>query len=234
MIRVLGTDYFDTEDIRDTLKDKLMRQEFDQTGNLSIIAASFIADKPYIIREPNEDYVQRELKWYLSESLNVHDIPGKTPTIWEQVSDKDGFINSNYGWTTFSKDNYSQFDKVVEELSNNKWSRQGVVIFIRPTMHEDSKKNGMHDFICTYCYNFKIEIDPEDNKTKLYMIVNMRSNDCVFGYDNDFAFANYVFDRMLEELKKQYTDLEKGVMFWRADNFHVYPIHFKHLEKYLE
>ena len=230
MIRVLGTDYFDTEDIRDTLKDKLMRQEFDQTGNLSIIAASFIADKPYIIREPNEDYVQRELKWYLSESLNVHDIPGKTPTIWEQVSDKDGFINSNYGWTTFSKDNYSQFDKVVEELSNNKWSRQGVVIFIRPTMHEDSKKNGMHDFICTYCYNFKIEIDPEDNKTKLYMMVRMRSNDCVFGYDNDYAFADYVFNRMLEELKKTYSDLEKGMMFWSADNFHVYPRHFKYLE----
>jgi thymidylate synthase len=160
----------------------------------------------------------------------VHDIPGETPKIWEQCSDKDGFINSNYGWTTFSKENYSQFDKVVEELSNNEFSRQGIIIFIRPTMHEDSKKNGMHDFICTYCYNFKIEVDT-DGIEKLFMLVNMRSNDCVFGYDNDYAFADYVFDKMLTELQKTYLDLQKGCMFWKADNFHVYPRHFKYLEE---
>lgn len=225
MIRVLNTDYFDCNDIRNTLIEKYKNKQFDDTGNVSIVAASFVATEPFIIREPNYEYVEREIQWYLSESLNVHDIPGKTPTIWEQVSDKDGFINSNYGWTTFSEENYSQFDKVVKELSENKASRQGVVIFIRPTMHEDSKRNGMHDFICTYCYNFKIEED------KLYMIVNMRSNDCVYGYDNDYAFANYVFDRMLEELQKTHKDLSKGCMFWRADNFHVYPRHFKFLEE---
>ena len=224
MKRILNTNYFDCNDIRNTLKEKYKNKDFDATGNVSIIAASFVADEPYIIRPANEDYVERELAWYLSESLNVHDIPGKTPKIWEQVADKDGFINSNYGWTTFSKENYNQFDKVVTELANNKASRQGVIIFIRPTMHEDSKRNGMHDFICTYCYNFKIE----DNK--LYMIVNMRSNDCVYGYDNDWAFANYVHNRMYAELKKTYTDLELGVMFWRADNFHVYPRHFQFLE----
>lgn len=225
MINILGVDYFDCNDIKDILVNKYKNQQFDGNGNISIIAASFIADKPFIIREPNQDYIERELEWYLSESLNVNDIPDKTPKIWEQCSDKDGFINSNYGWTTFSKENYSQFDKVLTELSNNKDSRQGVIIFIRPTMHEDSKRNGMHDFICTYCYNFKIE----DNI--LYMIVNMRSNDCVYGYNNDWAFANYVFDKMLEELKKTYLDLQKGVIFWRADNFHCYPRHFKFLNE---
>lgn len=225
MINILGVDYFDCNDIKDILVNKYKNQQFDGNGNISIIAASFIADKPFIIREPNQDYIKRELEWYLSESLNVNDIPDKTPKIWEQCSDKDGFINSNYGWTTFSKENYSQFDKVLTELSNNKDSRQGVIIFIRPTMHEDSRRNGMHDFICTYCYNFKIE----DNI--LYMIVNMRSNDCVYGYNNDWAFANYVFDKMLEELKKTYLDLQKGVIFWRADNFHCYPRHFKFLNE---
>lgn len=225
MINILGVDYFDCNDIKDILVNKYKNQQFDGNGNISIIAASFIADKPFIIREPNQDYIERELEWYLSESLNVNDIPDKTPKIWEQCSDKDGFINSNYGWTTFSKENYSQFDKVLTELSNNKDSRQGVIIFIRPTMHEDSRRNGMHDFICTYCYNFKIE----DNI--LYMIVNMRSNDCVYGYNNDWAFANYVFDKMLEELKKTYLDLQKGVIFWRADNFHCYPRHFKFLNE---
>lgn len=229
MINILGNNYFDCDDIINILKDKYKNNIIDGTGNISIISASFVADKPYLIREPNQDYIERELKWYLSESLNVNDIPGKVPKIWEQVSDKNGFINSNYGWTTFSKDNYNQFDKVLEELSNNKYSRQGIIIFIRPTMHEDSKKNGMHDFICTYCYTFKIEKDI-DNIDKLYMIVNMRSNDCVYGYNNDFAFADYVFNKMLDKLKETYLNLEKGVMFWRADNFHVYPRHFKYLK----
>ena len=39
-----------------------------------------------------------------------------------------------------------------------------------------------------------------------------------------------LFDKMLNELQKTYPDLEKGVMFWKADNFHVYPRHFKYLE----
>lgn len=234
MVEVLGAKYFDSEDIIKMLKEKYKKQQFDSLGNISILSASFVVTTNDMLKEPNEEYIQRELEWYLSESLNVNDIPGKTPKIWEQVSDKDGFINSNYGWTTFSKENYSQFDKVLEELSkNNKYSRQGVIIFIRPTMHEDSKRNGMHDFICTYCYNFKIEKDI-DGIDKLYMMVNMRSNDCVFGYLNDKGFADYVFNRMLNELQKTYPELQKGVMFWKADNFHVYPRHFKYLEETIE
>ena len=69
-----------------------------------------------------------------------------------------------------------------------------------------------------------------DGIDKLYMMVNMRSNDCVFGYLNDKGFADYVFNRMLNELQKTYPELQKGVMFWKADNFHVYPRHFKFLE----
>ena len=234
MVEGLGAKYFDSEDIIKMLKEKYKKQQFDSLGNISILSASFVVTTNDMLKEPNEEYIQRELEWYLSESLNVNDIPGKTPKIWEQVSDKDGFINSNYGWTTFSKENYSQFDKVLEELSkNNKYSRQGVIIFIRPTMHEDSKRNGMHDFICTYCYNFKIERDI-DGIDKLYMMVNMRSNDCVFGYLNDKGFADYVFNRMLNELQKTYPELQKGVMFWKADNFHVYPRHFKYLEETIE
>ena len=234
MVEVLGAKYFDSEDIIKMLKEKYKKQQFDSLGNISILSASFVVTTNDMLKEPNEEYIQRELEWYLSESLNVNDIPGKTPKIWEQVSDKDGFINSNYGWTTFSKENYNQFDKVLEELSkNNKYSRQGVIIFIRPTMHEDSKRNGMHDFICTYCYNFKIERDI-DGIDKLYMMVNMRSNDCVFGYLNDKGFADYVFNRMLNELQKTYPELQKGVMFWKADNFHVYPRHFKYLEETIE
>lgn len=52
------------------------------------------------------------------------------------------------------------------------------------------------------------------------------------GFDNDYAFADYVFDLLLKDLKeKKYPELEKGVTIWKADNFHVYPRHFEYLEE---
>ena len=44
------------------------------------------------------DYAKREIEWYESQSLYVKDIPGKVLKIWEMCADKDGKINSNYGW----------------------------------------------------------------------------------------------------------------------------------------
>lgn len=230
MKNLLGCIYLDTDDMRKFLVEKYKNKEFDLVGNISLIGTSFIADKGWIIREPNYDYVQRELEWYKSMSRNVHDIPGGTPKIWEQCADENGLINSNYGWCIWSEENYNQYDKALDALisegnGRGKGTRQAIMYFTRPTMHEDAVRNGMHDHMCTYNYNFKIEND------KLYQIVNMRSNDAVYGYDNDYAFADYVFDLLLEDLKKTYPDLTKGVTIWKADNFHVYPRHFKFLEE---
>lgn len=186
MVNLLGLDYMTCEDIEKALKEKYKRQEFDLVGNISLIGSSFVVDRDYIIREPNYDYVQRELEWYKSMSLNVNDIPGKTPRIWEQCADKDGLINSNYGWCIWSDDNYNQYDKALDTLIDDseegikkgkgKGTRQAIMYFTRPTMHEDAVENGRHDHMCTYNYNFKIEND------KLYQIVNMRSNDAVYRF----------------------------------------------------
>ena len=46
MIKVLGANYFDCSDIRNTLKEKYKEGNFDATGNISIIAASFVATEP--------------------------------------------------------------------------------------------------------------------------------------------------------------------------------------------
>ena len=62
MIKILGVDYFDCDDIKNILINKYKQQLFDATGNISIIAASFVANKPYIIREPNQDYIEREIQ----------------------------------------------------------------------------------------------------------------------------------------------------------------------------
>lgn len=190
---------------------------------LEIIGANFIVDKGYIIKEPNEDYIDREIQWYLSQSLNVNDIPGGTPKIWRDVATRDGFINSNYGWAIFSNDNYNQFNAVVNKFLSDPDTRQGIMIYNRPEMQRDWDVDGMHDFMCALANQFYIR----DNK--LYSIVTFRSNDAVFGYNNDAAWFKFVYNKLLNTLRNYYPALEAGNIQWFANSLHVYPRHFKYL-----
>ena len=127
--------------IRVMLRNKFINEDFvvDKSGakTIEIINASFIADEPKIFGEVNEDYTLRELRWYKSQSLNVNDIEAPVPQIWKDVADADGNINSNYGWCVYSKENGSQFEKVLNELYNFPLSRRAVMIYNRPSMHDD-------------------------------------------------------------------------------------------------
>lgn len=51
----------------------------DKTGVqcIELIGASFLADEPAIFGEPNIEYINAEINWYESQSLNIHDIYGK-------------------------------------------------------------------------------------------------------------------------------------------------------------
>ena len=48
----------------------------------------------------------------------------------------------------------------------------------------------------------------------------MRSNDAVFGYKNDKAWADYVHQRASTKLC-----VPMGNMYWNAASLHVYPQH---------
>lgn len=194
----------------------------DKTGVkvVEIIGASFIADEDCIFGELNHDYIHREKLWYESQSLNVKDIPGKTPAIWEQVADKDGFINSNYGWCIYSDTNGNQYQNVLSELIKSPFSRRATMIYNRPSMHTDYNKGGMSDFMCTYAVQFFIR----DNE--LSCCVYMRSNDAIFGYRNDYAWQRYVQQKLLNELNNRGSNYELGNMYWNAASLHVYERHF--------
>lgn len=206
-------------DVRQIFKEKLQDEEFviDKTGVKTIewVGASFIADEETIFGPVNWDYVEREIEWYKSCSLNVHDIPGKTPAIWEQVADKDGFINSNYGFLVYHPDNYMQYQAVKEELLKNPNSRRAVMIYNRPSMHVEYNYNGRSDFICTNAVGYIIR------NNKLHCHVQMRSNDLVFGYRNDRAWQDYVLSQLSNDL-----EIEKGNIYWTATSLHVYERHF--------
>lgn len=175
-------------------------------------------------RETSKSYVEKESKWYNSCSLNIKGYVDDIK-IWKQVCDKDGFVNSNYGWCIYSKENYKQYDHVLRELISNSSSRRAAMIYNRPSMWVDYNQDGMNEFMCTYAVQYDIT-----NK-KLNAIVYMRSNDAIFGYYNDLAFQCEVYQKLYKDLLKKYPDLEIGVIDWNAASFHVYERHFDMLKK---
>jgi thymidylate synthase len=211
-------------DIRAKLIRKYKDKDFviDKTGvkTIELIGESFIVDEDWIIRKPNYEYIERELQWYESQSLYVEDIPGETPAIWKQVSDKNGKINSNYGYLVWSAENGDQYNFVLQELRENPNSRRAVMIYNRPSMHTDYCADGMSDFICTYANAFLIR----DGKLISHYL--MRSNDAIFGFNNDVHWAMYVQKQLAEDL-----EVEVGDLIWTATNLHVYSRHFKFIEE---
>ena len=206
------------------LKSNDVRELFKTTkpnvyGMVEIHGISFEADEPSIFGEVNEEYVVREIAWYNSQSLNVNDLGGKVPKIWKHISTDEGYINSNYGWCIFSRENGYQFDNVVRELSFNPESRRGCMIYNRPSMHQDAHRDSMNDFMCTNAVNYYI-----DDKT-LIGVVQMRSNDIVYGYKNDWAWQKYVIDKLSDKLGTHNVKL-----IWQVGSIHMYP---QHVEKFL-
>jgi len=208
------------EDIRNHFIDELMDSNFvtDKTGvkTIEMIGATFEANEPTIFGDVNDDYIQRELEWYESMSLYVDDIPGITPAIWQQVADRGGKINSNYGWAIYHKDNHLQYVRVFNELLHLPNSRRAVMIYTRPTMWEDYKRDGMSDFMCTNTVQYMIRNE------QLVAIVQMRSNDVVFGYRNDYAWQKHVADTLTADLGLT----KEPKIIWHVGSLHVYERHF--------
>ena len=212
-----------TKDIAEIFVNALEAKQFtiDKTGQktIEIIGASFLADKPAIFGTVNEAYVDAELKWYESESTNITDIypegDKEPPQAWQFTANIHGEINSNYGHLIYSEKYYNQFENVVVELHKNKDSRRASMIYQRPSIWKEYNENGKNDFICTNAVTYYIRDD------KLNCVVQMRSNDVVFGYKNDFAWQQFVLNELAEELS-----VESGDIVWQAQNLHVYERHF--------
>lgn len=196
----------------------------DKTGQntIELIGASFLATEPAIFGEPSAEYIEREINWYLSGSTNIRDIYGRNvvpPSAWEFAADNHGNINSNYGHLIFSDIYYRQYDNVLTELLENPDSRRASMIYQRPSIWTEYNSNGKSDFICTNAVTYYIRND------ELQSVVQMRSNDVVYGYKNDYAWQQYVLETLARDL-----GIEPGFITWQVQNLHVYERHF-HLVK---
>ena len=228
-------------DIRQHFIDELKAERFttDKTGQktIEIIGASFLADEPAIFGKPSQEYIDAELNWYESQSTNIYDIHGcdqEPPAAWKYSGDKHGNINSNYGHLIYSPKYFNQFENAFKELWKNPDTRRAQMVYNRPSIWVEFDEGGKSDFICTNAQTFYIR------DGKLHMVSQMRSNDVVFGYKNDYAWARYLMKKVVDRWNKEadqhnlttflqppIPNIEVGDLIWQVMNLHVYARHFK-------
>ena len=166
-------------------------------------------DRKIINRERkwNEEYAEAEWQWYLSGDRNIAklgDLYGKVPEIWKRMADKNGNVNSNYGWQW--KRN-GQLAEVIDMLKYNPDTRQATISIY------DGKEwdRYINDTPCTYAVQFTIV------NNRLDMCVTMRSNDLWYGFCND----QYQFSKLQEMVSKR-LKIDTGTYYHFAHNMHLY------------
>ena len=155
------------------------------------------------------DYAEAEWQWYLSGDKNIKklgELYGKVPEIWKRMANKDGDVNSNYGWQ-WQRDN--QLSNIIAMLKTNPKTRQAAI-----SIYDAKEVNWghyTHDTPCTYAVQFTVL------NGHLNMCVTMRSNDLWYGFCND----QYCFSK-LQELVATKVGLPIGTYYHFAHNLHLY------------
>lgn len=156
-----------------------------------------------------QKYLYGEFSWYMSGSRNVADI-SKYSKFWENIQNKDGTVNSNYGYLVFYT---NQFAWSFYQLETDMNTRQAVILY----NDKEYYYSGNKDFICTQLQQFFIR----DNK--LVSQVYIRSSDAIFGLTYDIPWWRFVQQQMLLKLKQTaYPDLELGFMKVCFGSLHIY------------
>ena len=185
----------------------------DFAGTRALFNVGFTIIDPLANRIQNEErqwnlkYAEAESQWYDSGDPSIKklgEIYGKIPPIWKRMADKDGNVNSNYGWQMQRSD---QLNKVVQMLNEKPDTRQATISIY------DGKEIDKYatDTPCTYAIQFTIL------NNKLNMCVTMRSNDLWYGFCND----QYCFSE-LQRYVAMRIDKEVGEYYHFAHNLHLY------------
>jgi thymidylate synthase len=128
-------------------------------------------------------YFARELLAYFKGDLNIHNGLIQASHFWKKLADKNGNINSNYGYYIFHQElpeslsGKNQLEWVIKLLQKNRDSRRAF-IKINQLVH----KTPTLDFPCTIGLQFFIRND------FLCCEVSSRSTDIVTGLPYDMGF----------------------------------------------
>lgn len=165
------------------------------------------------IRKMPIRYAVGELLWYNSRNKTAKSIEPFS-TFWSKIAEKDGTVNSNYGYCIHDKFDFDQWEFVKETLQKDPSSRQAIIHIKEP---RDLRVNPTKDLNCTIALQFLIR----DNK--LHLITTMRSNDVWLGLPYDLFNFTCMQIQMAMEL-----GVEIGYYYHNAGSLHLYT---KDLEK---
>lgn len=190
--------------------------------------ASF--DPTGLIEGSSESYIKHELEWYQSQDLCIKKHPGiENNKVWQSCATDEGHINSNYGWCVFSKNNYEQFNHVIDAIVDDNNTKQAVMYYTRPNIHEqwNDGVHANHDMICTCYVSYLLR------EGKVNACVHMRSNDIWYGLRNDLAWQQWVFKAVIEELNCKGVKCTAGKIIWNADSLHLYSRNVNEAKEWL-
>jgi len=183
----------------------------------------------YSVDNVREDYdIQKylfgEMCWYLAGNILVDGILPYSK-FWKKVANKDGTVNSNYGYLVFHKvtKKTTQYNWCLKSLLNDEYSRQAVILYNDKDYYFKDNK----DFVCTQLQQFFIR----DNK--LISIVYIRSSDCIRGITFDVPWWRLVQKQLCAELKSKYKNLTEGDLIINFGSVHFYEEHFDLVKKML-
>jgi thymidylate synthase len=195
--------------------------EIIEIENFSYTLPSYVRFMNYPDRKLNLNYIKKEFLWYLHGNKFDTSI-AEHASIWKNLINDDGSINSNYGQYVFGE--IKQFEYVYRTLANDKDSRRAsIMILSKDHLLSDTK-----DIPCTYAINFRIR-----NNT-LNMTVHMRSQDAIFGAGNDIPAFSFIHEMMYNYLKLVYPDIQYGTYHHVVDSFHIYKKHYQMVDNILK
>lgn len=221
----------------------------ERTGNRVLYSVDWVADKPSMIGQVNEDWVRRELDWFNSGSDKLEDMEGPVPKLFQACAGRDGRVNSAYGYILFNPEvprravvaGENLYQRVLDTFTKSGVAtRQAVAIISDRDIHRLHHLNERNDFICTNALNFMIDAD-----NRLHIIAQMRSMDAVFGYRADWSMWDNLMDHLIADLNRymelpdwrrnhDFDTITRGDITFQVANLHVYPRHFELLAETAE
>ncbi|MFW6311051.1 MAG: thymidylate synthase [Nanoarchaeota archaeon] len=171
-------------------------------------------------------YIAAELLWYFSGTNDPTFIENYA-SLWKRIHNKDGTVNSAYGNLIFREKNthgLNQYEWVIESLKRDKDTRQAFMHFNKPE-HQDF---GIKDQVCTLQALFHIRDE------KLYMTIDMRSNDVIYGFMTDWAFFSVLQYHVYLHMLSYYPKLKMGSYTHISHSMHLYDRHYELANKILK
>lgn len=171
-------------------------------------------------RNWNLPFAIGELAWHLSGS-NDFDFISYYSKNWSIAIEEDESVirESCYGNQIFSGQ-FSMWDRLLNEFDDDIHTRRAVL-----SLYDSNKSLGLNkkDVACTSTIQFLVRND------KLDCIVNMRSNDVIWGLPNDIFFVT-----MLQEWLSVVLNVSMGKYYHFIGSLHIYERHYQLMEDILD